>query len=100
LDVVNTARQMIRAFLFLLALFSSACASHKLTIAEQQKAWDDSAHVLDVSAADWRRSGPPKIADYYQDEADRARHNRDALGCGFFDAIVDILLKSDDCDMN
>ena len=90
---------MIRPFVLLLALFLSACASHKLTIAEEQKALDDRAHVLDVSAADWRRSGPREIADYYQDEADRARHNRDALGCGFFDAIIDILLKSDYCDM-
>ena len=97
--MVNTARKMIRPFLFLLALFLSACASHKLTIAEQQKAWDDRAHVLDVSAVDWRWTGPREVAGYYQDEADRARHNRDALGCGFFDAIIDILLKSDDCEM-
>ena len=89
---------VMRSILFALTLILCACANRP-TIVEQQKALGDRAHVLDVSAADWRRTGPQEIADYYQDAADRARHNREALGCDLLAEIFDVLLKSDYCAM-
>jgi len=95
---IGPVPNVMRAILFALTLILCACANTQ-TIVEQQKAWGDRAHVLDVNAADWRRTGPREIAQYYQDGADRVRHNRDALGCDLLDEIFDVLLKSDNCAM-
>jgi hypothetical protein len=97
-NFIRPVPNAMRPILFALTLVLCAC-SGRPTIVEQQKAWGDRAYVLDVHAADWQRTGPREIAEYYQDVADRARHNRGALGCDLLDEILDVLLNSDDCAM-
>ena len=97
-NLIRPVPNAMHPILFALTLVLCACAGRP-TIVEQQKAWGDRARVLDVSAADWRRIGSQEIAAYFQDAADRARHNRDALGCDLLDEIFDVLLKSDYCAM-
>ena len=65
-----------------------------------RRSYEASAQVHEVSAEDMRVSGNRVMAEYHEQEVDRARHNADAAECGAVSwFIFDVLLDSDACEI-
>lgn len=87
------------ALLASLIALATACSTTEETVEQRQKRYEADARANDRFADDWRNAGNEGIAKHYEQQADKARHNKYAAGCDYISLLLfDVLLGSDACN--
>lgn len=78
----------------------AGCATDPDRVEQRQKGYENQTRLNQKFAKDWRNSGNDDMSAFYEQEAQKARHNRDAAGCDATSQFIfTVLLGSDACEI-